>query len=52
MRTDGYDPNRLTHLHLDFGRSYYFLLGPVQNEHNKGLEEMHQEGKYDSSLEK
>lgn len=38
-----HDLSRLTHLHLDFGRSHYFLLGPEQkNEHRKGLEEIHQ----------
>lgn len=37
-----HDLSRLTHLHLEFGRSHYFLLGPEQkNEHRKGLEEMH-----------
>ena len=35
-------PNRLTHLHLDFWGSYYFLLGPVQRkEHRKDSEEIH-----------
>lgn len=48
-----HDLSRLTHLHLDFGRSHYFLLGPEQkNEQGKGLEEIYQRDKNDNYLEK